>query len=122
MRSAVLALPLAALTLTLASCGGDGYPKKPQAVAKAYISTNAGSKCRFLTQQLMETLTQKRGAEARSACRHNVARVAKPQKVTLRDAEVDEHDAEVEVLSDGSEAAMKLVRQGGKWKIKGFAE
>ena len=120
MRSAVLALPLAALTL--ASCGGGGYPEKPQAVAKAYISTNAGSKCRFLTQQLMETLTQKRGADARSACRHNVARVARPQTVTLRDAKVDEHDAEVEVLSDGSEAAMKLVRQGGKWKIKGFAE
>jgi hypothetical protein len=120
MRFAVLALPLAAITI--ASCGGDGYPEKPQAVAKAYVSTNAGSKCRFLTQQLIETLTQKQGAEARSACRHNVARVAKPAKVTLRDSEVDEHDAEVEVLSDGSEAALKLVRQGGRWKIKGFAE
>ncbi len=120
MRSAGLALPLAALTL--AGCGGDGYPEKPQQVAKAYISTNAGSKCRFLTQRLIESLTGKRGAEARKTCRQNVARVARPAKVTLRDSEVDEHDAEVEVLSDGSEAKLNMVRQAGRWKIKGFSE
>jgi hypothetical protein len=119
MRSAGLAL-LAALLL--AGCGGDGYPEKPQGVAKAYVSTNAGSKCRFLTQRLIETLTKEQGAEARSTCRQNVARVAKPAKVTLRDSEVDEHDAEVEVLSDGSEAKLNMVRQGGRWKIKGFSE
>ncbi len=100
---------------------GD-YPAKPQGVAKAYISTNAGSKCRFLTQRLIESLTRKQGAEARRTCRANVARVATPAKVTLRDAEVDEHDAEVEVLSDGFEAKLNLVRQGGRWKIKGFSE
>ena len=120
MRCAGLALPLAALTL--ASCGGDGYPGKPQEVAKAYISTNAGSKCRFLTQQLIETLTHRQGEDARRTCRANVARVAKPKRVTLRESEVDEHDAEVEVLRDGSEAKLNMVREGDHWKIRGFSE
>jgi hypothetical protein len=122
MRPGLLVLPLATIAIALPGCGGAGYPEKPQAVAKAYVSTNAGSKCRFLTQHLIETLTRKQGAEARSTCRQNVARVAKPAKVTLRDSEVDEHDAEVEVLTDGSEAALKLIRQGGRWKIAGFAD
>jgi hypothetical protein len=120
MRRAALALSLAAVTL--ASCGGDGYPEKPQEVAKAYVGTNAGSKCRFLSQRLMESLTGKQGREARGTCERNVARVPRPKKVTLRDAEVDEHDAEVEVLSDGSEAKLNMVRSGDRWKITGFSE
>ena len=120
MRRATLALPLA--TATLAACGGDGYPDKPQQVAKAYIATNAGSKCRFLSQHLIETLTGRQGADARRTCERNVARVPRPKKVTLRDSEVDEHDAEVEVLSDGSEAKLKMVRSGDRWKITGFSD
>ena len=120
MRRAALALPLVAATL--AACGGDGYPDKPQQVAKAYVATNAGSKCRFLSQRLIESLTGRQGADARRTCERNVARVPKPQKVTLRDSEVDEHDAEVEVLSDGSEAKLKMVRSGDRWKITGFSD
>jgi hypothetical protein len=119
MRRAVLAL---LATLALTGCGGDGYPEKPQAVAKAYVATNAGSKCRLLTQRLMETLTGRQGADARKTCEHNVARVAPPKQVTLRDAEVDERDAEVEVLRDGAEAKLNMVRQGDRWKIAGFSE
>jgi hypothetical protein len=55
-------------------------------------------------------------------CERNVARVPKPKQVTLRDSEVDEHDAEVEVLSDGSEAKLKMVRSGDRWKITGFSD
>jgi len=120
VRRAVLALLLAGLALP--GCGGDGYPEKPQAVAKAYVATNAGSKCRFLTQRLMETLTGRQGADARRTCERNVARVPRPRKVTLREAEVEERDAEVEVLRDGAEAKLNMVRQGDRWKIKGFSE
>lgn len=122
MRPAALALALAVLPAALAACGGDGYPDKPQEVAKAYVASNAGSKCRFLTQRLMETLTARQGADARRTCEHNVARVAAPERVTLRDAEVDEHEAEVEVLRDGAEAKLNMVREGDRWKIAGFAE
>jgi hypothetical protein len=121
MRAATLFAPLA-LLCAVAGCGGDGYPVKPQQVAKAYLGTNAGSKCRFLTQRLMETLTAKQGAEARRTCERNVARVAAPKRVTLRDAEVDEHDAEVQMLRDGAEAELKMVREGDRWKIAGFGE
>jgi hypothetical protein len=120
MRRAALALPL--LATTLAGCGGDGYPDKPQAVAKAYIATNAGSKCRFLSQHLIETLTGRQGADARRTCERNVARVPRPKKVTLRDSEVDAHDAEVEVLSDGKEAKLNMERAGDRWKITGFSD
>ena len=120
MRRAALALPLAAATLV--ACGGDGYPDKPQQVAKAYVATNAGSKCRFLSQALIETLTGRQGADALRTCERNVARVPKPKQVILRDSEVDEHDAEVEVLSDGSEAKLKMVRSGDRWKITGFSD
>ena len=119
MRSRVPAALFA--TLVVAGCGDD-YPDKPQEVAKRYIATNAGSKCRYLTQRLIETLTEQRGEAARAACRRNVARVPKPKQVRLRDAEVDEHDAEVEVLSDGREAKLKLVRSGGRWRISGFSD
>src|SRR3954471_6305751 len=122
MRSAALALALPLLAGVIAACGGDGYPDKPQQVAKAYVATNAGSKCRFLTQRLMETLTARQGAEARRTCEQNVARFATPRKVTLREAEVDEHEAEVEVLHDGSEAKLTMVREGERWKIAGFGE
>lgn len=121
MRVAAGAIALALLA-GAAGCGGDGYPDKPQQVAKQYVATNAGSKCRFLTQRLIETLTEKRGAEARRTCERNVARVARPKKVTLREAEVDEHEAEVEVLRDGAEAKLDMVREGDRWKIAGFAE
>lgn len=119
MRSRVLAALLA--TLVVAGCGDD-YPDKPQEVAKRYIATNAGSKCRYLTQRLIETLTEEKGEAARAACRRNAARVAKPKRVQLRDAEVDEHDAEVEILSDGKEAKLNLVRTGGRWRISGFSD
>jgi hypothetical protein len=122
MRSAALVLALPVLAGAPAACGGDGYPDKPQQVAKAYMGTNAGSKCRFLTQRLIEALTERQGADARRTCEHNVARVAAPEKVTLRDAEVDGHEAEVEVLRDGAEAKLDLVREGDRWKIAGFAE
>jgi hypothetical protein len=121
MRAAAILAALALLG-AVAGCGGDGYPDKPQQVAKAYTATNAGSKCRFLTQRLMESLTARQGAEARRACEHNVARVAPPKRVTLRDAEVDEHDAEVGLLRDGAEAELKMVREGDRWKIAGFGE
>jgi hypothetical protein len=109
------------LAALLSGCG-DAYPDKPQEVAKRYVETNAGSKCRYLTQQLIETLTEKRGADARAACRRNVARVPKPKAVQLRKAEVDEDDAEVEILRDGKEAELRFVRSGGRWKISGFAD
>jgi hypothetical protein len=121
MRVAAVVIALALLA-GAAGCGDDGYPDKPQQVAKAYISTNAGSKCRFLTQELIETLTEVQGAAARATCRANVARFPKPGKVILRDAEVDEHDAEVEVVSDGKEAKLRMVRAAGRWKIAGFSE
>jgi hypothetical protein len=121
MRVAALLVALA-LICAAAGCGGDGYPDKPQEVAKAYVATNAGSKCRFLTQRLIETLTAKQGAEAHHTCERNVARVAAPKKVTLRDAEVDEHEAEIGLLRDGGEAELKMVREGDRWKIAGFGE
>ena len=121
MRAAAVLAALALLG-AVAGCGGDGYPDKPQQVAKAYMGTNAGSKCRFLTQRLVETLTAKQGGEARRACERNVARVAAPRQVTLRDAEVEAHDAEVQLLRDGAEAELKMVREGDRWKIAGFGE
>jgi hypothetical protein len=95
---------VAALAAALAVAGcGDDYPDKPQEVAKRYIETNAGSKYRYLTQRLIEALTEQKGAAARAACRHNVARAAKPKQVKLRESEVDEHEAEVEILRDGKQ-------------------
>ena len=120
MRRTGVAIALLA-ALAAAGCGDD-YPGKPQAVAKAYVATNAGSKCRFLTQGLIESLTGRQGEDARRACRHNVARVPKPEKVTLREAEVDAEDAEVEILRDGQEAKLSMVRSGDRWKIAGFSE
>lgn len=120
MRRAVLAVVLLAGGLT--ACGGDGYPDEPQQVARAYVATNAGSKCRFLTQRLVEALTARQGADARRTCERNVARFPAPKRVTLREAEVDEHEAEVEVLRDGAEAKLDMVREGDRWKIAGFAE
>jgi hypothetical protein len=119
MRTRALAVVVSAAAL--AGCGDD-YPDKPQEVAKRYVATNAGSKCRYLTQRLVETLTGQQGAAARAACRRNVARFAKPGEVKLRDAEVDENDAEVEVLSDGKEAKLSLVRSNGRWRISGFSD
>ena len=113
---------LVALALLLAACGGDGYPDKPQEVAKAYVATNAASKCRFLAQELIETLTERQGADARRACRENVKRFAEPKSVKLREAEVEEHEAEVEILSDGKEAKLALERKDGRWRIAGFSE
>jgi len=123
MRPASRALGLLVLLAgALAACGSDDYPDKPQQVAKAYVATSAGSKCRFLTQRLIEALTARQGADARRTCEHNVARVAAPKRVTVREAEVDEHEAEVEVLRDGAEAKLNLVREGDRWRIAGFAE
>jgi hypothetical protein len=67
---------LAALLATLVAGTGDDYPDKPQEVAKRYVATNAGSKCRYLTQRLIETLTEEKGEAARAACRRNVARIS----------------------------------------------
>jgi hypothetical protein len=117
----IRAVAALAAAVALAGCGDD-YPDRPQEVAKRYVSTNAGSKCRYLTQRLIETLTEKRGAEARAACRRNVARVAKPKEVKLRESEVEEHEAEVEILSDGKEAKLSLVRSDGRWRISGFSD
>ena len=119
MRGAVAAL---ALVLLVTPGCGDDYPDKPQEVAKAYVATNAGSKCRFLSQRLIEALTEKQGAEARRTCERNVARRPRPKTVSLREAEVDEHDAEVEVVADGSEAKLNMVLEGDRWKIRGFSE
>ena len=112
---------VALVALVVAGCGDD-YPDKPQEVAKRYMQSTAGTKCRYLTQRLIETLTEQKGAAARAACEHNVARVPKPKQVELRDAEVDEHDAEVEILQDGKEAKLRLVRTGGRWRISGFSD
>ena len=119
MRRRALVTLLAAVAA--GGCGGD-YPGSPQEVAKAYVATNSGSKCRFLTQRLIESLTDKQGEEARKACRRNVARVPKPKEVTLREAEVVQGNAQVEVLVDGSEAKLSMVRSGDRWKIAGFSE
>jgi hypothetical protein len=51
-----------------------------------------------------------------------VRRFAKPTSVKLREAEVEEHEAEVEILSDGKEAKLALERDNGRWRIAGFSE
>lgn len=117
-----LAPVLALACLATAACGGDGYPEDPQDVAKAYVKSNEGSKCRYLDTTLVERLTRKRGAAARAACEKNVERFDAPGKVTIREFEVEPDDAEVELLADGKEAAVKLRKVGGRWKITSFSE
>jgi hypothetical protein len=121
MRAAALLAALA-LICAAAGCGGDGYPDKPQEVAKAYVATNAGSKCRFLTQRLIESLTHRQGPAARAACERNVAKFDAPAKVSVREAEVEDRRSEVEVVMDGREAKLSLAKQDDRWLIEGFAE
>ncbi|HEX8105918.1 MAG TPA: hypothetical protein VF533_25095 [Solirubrobacteraceae bacterium] len=114
--------PLLALLPVLAACGGEDYPKDPQKVALTYVKSNDASKCKYLTQGVTEQLTGKRGASAREACRKNVERFPAPKKVTIREYEVEPDDAEVELLADGKEAAVKLRKIDGRWRIAGFSE
>lgn len=106
----------------LAGCGAGSYPDKPQQVAKAFAAGAEGSKCRFLSQGLMENLTNRQGAAARAACRRNVAKFPAPKKVSVRGAEVDETRSEVEVVMDGREAKLELAKDEGRWLIDGFSE
>lgn len=106
----------------LAGCGGHAYPDGARGVATAYLSTNAPSKCDYLTPELVESLTQRRGHASLAACRRNVQRFSAPRRVSVREAEVDERDAELEMLSDGSEARLKLVKAGDRWQIAEFGE
>lgn len=128
--SAVLA---AGVALAAAGCGAG----KPQDVAKAYVATNQASKCDMLTQGLVEQLTRRRGPAARAACRRNVVRFAAPEDVRVRrieggdEAEAEsereahgriEAEAEVDLIADGHEAEVRLVKQHEHWKINGLGE
>jgi hypothetical protein len=145
-RGASLAVAVAAAA-ALAGCGAG----KPEDVAKAYVATNDASKCDMLTQGLVEQLTGRRGEAARAACRRNVVRFPAPEDVRVRavnersggqreargrsedheggEAEREreqaggiEAEAEVELIADGREAEVRLVKQHERWRIAALGE
>jgi hypothetical protein len=113
-----------AIALLVAACG-EG--EKPEAVAKAYVGTNSASKCDMLSQELVESLTGRRGDAALEACRRNVVRFEAPKQVRVRSAREEgegeaEGEAEVQLLADGREAELKLAKQDGEWRIVQLGE
>jgi hypothetical protein len=119
--------------LLLGGCGAG----KPEDVAVSYAKTNQASKCALLTQSLVEQLTRERGAAARAACRRNVVRFPAPRHVEVRrvdGGEQQEGDAgreqdggveaesEVELVADGHEAEVRLVKQHERWQIAALGE
>ena len=118
--------------LLLAGCGAG----KPEDVAVKYVSTNAASKCALLTQALVEQLTHEKGAAARATCRRSVVRFPAPGDVRVRavkgggEDEGDEHESaggveaesEVELVLDGHEAEVRLVKQHERWQIAALGE
>jgi hypothetical protein len=116
--------------LLLAGCGAG----KPEDVAVKYAGTNAASKCDLLTQSLVEQLTHARGAAARAACRRNVVRFPAPRNVRVRavkgGGEDEEHESdggveaesEVQLVLDGREAEVRLVKQHERWQIAALGE
>jgi hypothetical protein len=108
---------------------GCGEGEKPEAVAKAYVGTNAASKCDVLSQGLVEQLTGKRGEAALATCRHNVVRFPAPKQVRIREVEAEGEqeadagsEAEVALMADGKEAEVRLAKQDGKWRIVQLGE
>ena len=118
--------------LLLAGCGAA----KPEDVAVSYVATNAASKCDLLTQALVEQLTRQRGAAARATCRRNVVRFPAPRHVEVRrvkgggEDEGEEHESagaveaesEVQLVADGHEAEVRLVKQHEQWQIAALGE
>jgi hypothetical protein len=118
--------------LVLAGCGAG----KPEDVAVKYVATNAASKCDLLTQALVEQLTRRQGAAARAACRRNVVRFPAPRHVQVRRVKGGEEDegegheseggveaeSEVELVADGHEAEVRLVKQHEQWQIAALGE
>jgi hypothetical protein len=118
-------LLLVAGCLLLAGCGAA----KPQDVAVSYVRTNAAGKCALLTQALVEQLTREHGAAARAACRRNVVRFPAPRDVRVRavkGGEDEDHEAEgeteVELVADGHEAEVRLVKRDERWRIAALGE
>jgi hypothetical protein len=114
---------------------GCGEGPKPEAVAKDYVASNAASKCDVLAPALVESLTGKRGAAALAACKHNVVRFPAPRDVRISRVEGEAGEAgeeegetekateaEVELIADGREAAVKLAKQDGRWRIVALGE
>jgi hypothetical protein len=118
--------------LLIAGCGAG----KPEDVAVSYVATNAASKCDLLTQALVEQLTRRQGAAARAACRRNVVRFRAPEHVKVRrvvggdEDEGEEREpaggveaeSEVELVADGHEAEVRLVKQHEHWQIAALGE
>jgi len=111
--AAALALGLAA---AVAGCGSEtGQP--PEAVARAFVSTNEPSKCGLVTSGLLEEQTGRRGADARRFCEANVRREPRPADVRVIEAEIMGGKATVEMVVDNREERLQLVRVDGRWRI-----
>ena len=91
-------------------------------MAKRYIESKEADKCELLTLKLLESQTGQSGEAAVEACERNVGRTPAPSEVIVREYEVGQEQAEVELLADGQEGVVRLRNEGGKWKITGFAE
>ena len=110
------------VVLALAACGGEDYPDQPQDVARAFAASNDGSKCRFLSDGLIEQLTEQRGEAGREACEGNVERFDAPKKVSVRGYDVESTRAEVELISDGAPSEIRLSLIKGRWRVVGLSE
>jgi hypothetical protein len=118
---------LAFATAALTGCGGGGERKgsSPEAVARAFVSTNDASKCDLVTPELLERQTGRRGADARRFCATNVIREPVPKSVRVieagREGEKEGHEegdkADVELLVDNREERVELTRRDGRWRI-----
>jgi hypothetical protein len=127
-----VSLVVAGALLLLAGCGAG----KPEDVAVSYVATNDASKCALLTQALVEQLTHRRGDAARATCRRNVVRFPAPKDVRVRRVNGGEEDkgeeheseggveaeSEVELVADGHEAEVRLVKQHEHWQIAALGE
>lgn len=104
------------LATAVAACGSEaGQP--PDAVARAFVSTNEPSKCGLVTSALLEEQTGRRGADARRFCEANVRREPRPSQVRVIESEIMGGKAMVELVVDNREERLQLVRVDGRWRI-----
>jgi len=110
-------LPLLAVLLTLAACGGGA---SPQEVARDYVTSNEPAKCKLVTRELLERLTGRRGAEALRFCEANVVREQPPEQLEIVESETRGGRALVEVIVGEEEERIELVKAPEGWRIADF--
>ena len=102
--------------LAAAGCGGAGE-RRPDEVALEFVRSTDPSKCRLLTEELLERQTGRQGEDALRFCERNVAAQPAPRDVRLLEAEVLGGKAQVEILADDREEFLELVRREDGWRI-----